>query len=238
MKNTVYAFARELDVRAGDVRVDAGQPLCRELRARLARAGEDHRDALAAAGHRRRKRIPHAFLGTSHRAQHVPGRRSAAPARATSRKAPIECGLEGLVLLKTTDSGFSKFLRDEFTTLPDTDDRIFATSVTAAWSYNDTPDDWREIRERIRDDAHSRVRRAVQPVGAGDAVRNGARPCSTRSRRSRRSTSRCRTCIGNLVDLSPFELDNPNVLFVPTDEPHGSITARACAASDETPAGT
>ena len=25
--------------------------------------------------------------------------------------------------------------------------------------------------------------------------------------------------------LEPFELDNPNVLFVPTDEPHGSITA-------------
>ena len=28
-----------------------------------------------------------------------------------------------------------------------------------------------------------------------------------------------------LVDLSPFDLDNPNVLFVPTDEPHGSISA-------------
>jgi urate oxidase len=28
-----------------------------------------------------------------------------------------------------------------------------------------------------------------------------------------------------LLDLSPFELDNPNVLFVPTDEPHGNISA-------------
>ncbi|HMP07158.1 MAG TPA: hypothetical protein PJ982_12465, partial [Lacipirellulaceae bacterium] len=31
-----------------------------------------------------------------------------------------------------------------------------------------------------------------------------------------------------LVDLSPFELDNPNVLFVPTDEPHGNISASVC----------
>lgn len=30
----------------------------------------------------------------------------------------------------------------------------------------------------------------------------------------------------NLVDLSAFGQDNPNVIFVPTDEPHGSIEAR------------
>ena len=29
----------------------------------------------------------------------------------------------------------------------------------------------------------------------------------------------------NLVDLSPFGVDNPNQIFVPTDEPHGSIEA-------------
>jgi urate oxidase len=29
----------------------------------------------------------------------------------------------------------------------------------------------------------------------------------------------------NLVDLSAFGLDNPNHIFVPTDEPHGSIEA-------------
>ena len=30
----------------------------------------------------------------------------------------------------------------------------------------------------------------------------------------------------NLLDLSPFGQDNPNQIFVPTDEPHGSISAR------------
>jgi urate oxidase len=28
-----------------------------------------------------------------------------------------------------------------------------------------------------------------------------------------------------LVDLRPFGIDNPNVVFVPTEEPHGLITA-------------
>jgi urate oxidase len=29
-----------------------------------------------------------------------------------------------------------------------------------------------------------------------------------------------------LVDLSPFGQDNPNEIFVPTEEPHGYIEAR------------
>ena len=29
----------------------------------------------------------------------------------------------------------------------------------------------------------------------------------------------------HLLDLSPFNRDNPNVVFLPTDEPHGLIEA-------------
>jgi urate oxidase len=29
-----------------------------------------------------------------------------------------------------------------------------------------------------------------------------------------------------LVDLTPFGQDNPNMIFVPTDEPHGYIEAK------------
>jgi urate oxidase len=32
----------------------------------------------------------------------------------------------------------------------------------------------------------------------------------------------------HLINLAPFDLDNPNVLFLPTDEPHGNITASVC----------
>jgi urate oxidase len=148
MKNTVYAFARELDVRQLETfawtlgshfvenfdHVDQAMVKVTETPwQRIESGGKGH---------------PHAFLGTS-----TERNTCVALVNRAGEGEPegtIECGLEGLVLLKTTESGFSNFLRDEFTTLKETDDRIFATAVTAAWSYNDTPDDWRGIRRRVR----------------------------------------------------------------------------------------
>ena len=59
-------------------------------------------------------------------------------------------GIEGLVVLKTTGSAFSGFPRDEFTTLPETDDRILATSVTATWRYSGVPEDTTATWEKAR----------------------------------------------------------------------------------------
>lgn len=42
-------------------------------------------------------------------------------------------------VLKTTQSGYTGFLHDEYTVLPDTTDRIAATSVTATWKYSSRP---------------------------------------------------------------------------------------------------
>ena len=57
----------------------------------------------------------------------------------------FEAGIEGLHVLKTTGSGFSGFSRDEFTTLPETSDRIFATEVQARWQYAPSNErDWNE----------------------------------------------------------------------------------------------
>ena len=47
----------------------------------------------------------------------------------------IEAGIDDVYLLKTTNSGWEGFYRDRFTTLPDTDDRVLATIVTAKWEY-------------------------------------------------------------------------------------------------------
>lgn len=44
-------------------------------------------------------------------------------------------GLRGFVIMKTTESGFVGYPRCEFTTLPETTDRILATSLDAHWSY-------------------------------------------------------------------------------------------------------
>ena len=47
----------------------------------------------------------------------------------------VEAGIDDLYVLKTTNSGWEGFYRDRFTTLPDTDDRVLATIVTAKWEY-------------------------------------------------------------------------------------------------------
>jgi urate oxidase len=46
-------------------------------------------------------------------------------------------GLRGFVLMKTTASGFAEFPRCEMTTLPETSDRILATSLDAVWEFAD-----------------------------------------------------------------------------------------------------
>lgn len=48
----------------------------------------------------------------------------------------VEAGIDDVYVLKTTNSGWENFLRERFTTLPDTNDRILATIVTAKWEYN------------------------------------------------------------------------------------------------------
>jgi urate oxidase len=60
-------------------------------------------------------------------------------------------GVDGLVVLKTTGSGFSGFPRDQFTVLPETEDRILATSVTATWRYSTVPEDTTRVWETARE---------------------------------------------------------------------------------------
>lgn len=54
-------------------------------------------------------------------------------------QAVVQGGVKDLKVLKTTRSGYSGFLHDKFTTLPDVADRIVATSVTATWKYSAPP---------------------------------------------------------------------------------------------------
>ncbi|KAH9906277.1 uricase [Xylariomycetidae sp. FL2044] len=58
-----------------------------------------------------------------------------------SRGAGIELtsGIAGLLVLKSTGSQFHGFVRDEFTTLAETWDRILSTEVDARWRWNAIP---------------------------------------------------------------------------------------------------
>ncbi|KAI1815876.1 hypothetical protein GGS20DRAFT_541076 [Poronia punctata] len=51
----------------------------------------------------------------------------------------VSSSLNGLLVLKSTGSQFHGFVRDEFTTLPETWDRILSTSVDATWKWKAFP---------------------------------------------------------------------------------------------------
>lgn len=47
--------------------------------------------------------------------------------------------MKDLSVLKTTQSGYTGFLRDQYTVLPEVTDRIMATTVTCTWKYTTQP---------------------------------------------------------------------------------------------------
>lgn len=80
------------------------------------------------------------------------GERKAAVQGDESGVRKVEAGIDEVYVLKTTDSGWEGFYRDRFTTLPDTDDRVLATTVTAKWEYGTVEADfdrlWNGVMER------------------------------------------------------------------------------------------
>jgi urate oxidase len=62
----------------------------------------------------------------------------------------VLAGLTDLVVLKSTGSEFWGFPRDRYTTLPETNDRILATAVTARWRYTTTELDWKATYDAVR----------------------------------------------------------------------------------------
>src|ERR1700719_1267649 len=61
----------------------------------------------------------------------------------------VRSGVRDLVILKSTGSGFENYPKDEFTTLPETADRILATSFSATWRFQDQPDRYDRASQAI-----------------------------------------------------------------------------------------
>ncbi|MCU1383056.1 MAG: Uricase [Acidobacteria bacterium] len=215
MKNTVYALARQdpIDhVEAFAARL-AEHFLARPAVSRVRiSAVEQPWGRLSSGG----TPHPHAFVQAG--AEHW-----TAVVTRDAHGREVVAGLANLVVLKTTDSGFSGFPRDEFTTLPDTDDRIMATSITAAWTYASGPVDFSvraTVRRALVDTFAAHRSRSVQHTlyAMGEAAL-AACPALTAITLTLPNRHHL------LVDLTPFGLDNPNEIFVATDQPFGLIEA-------------
>ena len=147
--------------------------------------------------------------------------------RAQGGKFSIASGLENLIIMKTAGSAFEGYLQDSLTTLPPTSDRLFATSLKACWTYLRTEESFQELRTKIREILITvfagHTSKSVQHTlyAMGEAVLQGVAEV-----KEIELTMPNIHCL--LVDLSRFGQDNPNEVFVPTDEPHGYIEARIC----------
>lgn len=136
----------------------------------------------------------------------------------------VTAGLKDLVLLKSTGSEFAGFLRDEYTTLQETHDRIMSTSLVATWTYAGTDVDWdktwTDVRAILVERFASVHSLALQQTlwEMGRAVLE-AHPEITEIALSAPNKHHF------VVDLSPFGLENPNEVFHAADRPYGLIRA-------------
>jgi urate oxidase len=137
----------------------------------------------------------------------------------------VRSGLENLLILKTAGSEFVGFVKDSLTTLPEVTDRLFGTAARIRWSYASAESPFAALRAKIRSTLLSvfaeHVSKSVQHTlyAMGQAVLE----CVPEVVDIQLTLPNIH-CL--LVDLSRFGQDNPNEIFVPIDEPHGSIEAR------------
>jgi urate oxidase len=161
---------------------------------------------------------PHSFVKGS-------GEKRTAKIVATRDGVTIESGVDDLIVLKTTGSGFAGYIKDDYTTLPETTDRIFSTAIKAVWRYKSvetaTGDAWRNIRQTILKTFAGHDSLSVQHTlyAIGEAVLEKFS-----------EVEEIYFSLPNIhclpVDIARFGLTNDNRIFVPTDEPHGLIEAR------------
>ena len=145
--------------------------------------------------------------------------------KATRSHLDLSSGIKGLQILKTADSGFSGFLKDNLTTLAETDDRLFGTVLKAEWKYLERDIQFNDCHRKVRAvllDCFAQHRSlSVQHTlfAMGKAVLDKLDFVA-----GIHLVMPNKHCL--LVELSRFGLDNPNQIFVPVDEPSGYIEAR------------
>jgi urate oxidase len=217
MKNTVYAKAREHElgepeefalllarhfVEAASAATGVQVTVREHGWRRLEEAGRPHDHAFERAG--AEKRFARAAL-------------------VRSGASSVVAGIEDLLVLKSAQSAFSGFMKDRYTTLKETDDRILATSITTSWRYGSDDVDYgasfRDVRRRLLETFAEHDSASVQHTLYAMAERALGCP----------EVEEVTITMPNkhhlLVDLTPFGLDNPNEIFVPTEAPYGLIEA-------------
>lgn len=143
----------------------------------------------------------------------------------TGRTVRVVSGLRDLVLLKSTGSEFKGYLKDRYTTLPEADDRILATSLIARWRYEAADGvDWNKSHATITATlleafatTYSRALQETLYVMGRQVLETSQQVAEIRFSAPNKHHF--------LVDLSPFGVENNGEVFIAADRPYGLIEA-------------
>ncbi|EME25777.1 urate oxidase [Galdieria sulphuraria] len=147
-------------------------------------------------------------------------------------------GIDKWKLLKTTRSGWEGFIRDQFTTLPETNERMLATECRISWTYANV---FRKDLERLNFSAIlSQVKETVKETFFGDSLRGIYSPGVQKT-----LFEIAKHVLYKIPEIDQVSLSMPNIhylpanlevfsnhgiafendIYIPTDEPHGIIHA-------------
>ena len=218
-KNTAYAFAMERGVgEIEDYALALARHFAEEVQpVQAARVDVEEylweRIRVGGTGH------PHAFVRSG---QEVRTATAIVEGTPDQQRVWVLSGLRDLVLLKSTGSEFAGFLRDRYTTLAETHDRVLATSLTARWRYVQPDAAFGDVYAGVRQTlveqfatVHSlALQQSLWEMGRAALA---AHPVIAEIRLSAPNKHHF------LVDLTPFGLDNPGATFHADDRPYGLI---------------
>jgi urate oxidase len=142
-----------------------------------------------------------------------------------NRDVKVLSGIEELTVLNSTDSEFKGFLREEFTTLSEADDRILATSLVAKWRHTSLDVDWNA--------SHAAALSTLLGTFSGTysrALQETLYVMGEALLASQEQLAEVRFSAPNrhhfLVDFAPFQvegLSNDGEVFLAADRPYGLI---------------
>jgi len=162
---------------------------------------------------------PHAFVRAG---QEVRTTTATVIGRGTEQRVWVLSGLRDLVLLKSTGSEFAGFLRDRYTTLAETHDRVLATSLTSRWRHAGPDADWNAVNASIRQILIERFS-TVHSLALQQSLWEMGKAVLA----AHDEVAEIRLSAPNkhhfLVDLTAFGLDNRGEVFHADDRPYGLI---------------
>jgi len=141
---------------------------------------------------------------------------------ATRDQSSIASGIDGFAFMKSTQSGWEKYVKDRYTTIPETDDRLCATSMVASWKWSAKPASYPATNKKILDTLLEVFAMTYSASVQDSLYRMGEAALAAVPEISEISMA-CPNMHFILMNLSAFGLDNDNDVFLPTDEPHGQI---------------